>query len=1237
MKKFKDISLDLLRKIRKLLYIPKIIISKKYLVCPDNPHSIREYKDLAPEQDLTNASEYYKALDWALNNERIMNIAIAGPYGSGKSSIIRAYLKRHPELKYINISLANFLEYSESGSGELIDLGEGALELGILKQLFYKVNYRKIPQSRYRKLRSFKKRYVASGVLLIAILGIIFCMFVIPDFIKIVLLIVQNAEENFGLARKWIYIISGVSLLACFYFISNIIWRFSSRAKIKEVNIGSQATVSTDESRSDDSIFDRNMDEIVYFFEATGYNVVFLEDLDRFNSADIFVKLRELNTILNNYEVIRKRIVFVYAIKDDMFTEKERTKFFEFILPVIPIINATNSGEILLKKMSIDGDNTRMRFNITMDYITLISPFIDDMRILTNTYNEFLTYKYTLQGEQDLNLSDQLMFSLMVFKNIYPKDFADLQAEKGIVKEAFETKKIIINSEREKLENQKQELIDILESIDSDTLNNAFEIKVSMLYFMTNSQGIFRLTSTSLGQFDFFDIMQSDFDLNKLRGRNSVEYYYSSNSYTNNIDFDGNLLFAGDYDYISRYNYLVNGAPERKIEIQKQIEAFDKKIYELSALSLKDLIELYDAEELLPESVKKNRLLVFLLRYGYIDEKYPNYMNYFHANSITKEDMNYILSVRNREAESFEYPLSKVRQIVKRLLPYEFEQREIYNFDLMYFLLSSESEKEKLNLFFKQLANEKEDSWKFINEYVNRIENQEGFIKGLSKYWKGFWDYVFTNPVLLIEKKDNYLNLICTYAEEQYIQSMNENGNIAKYLIQDPDILLRMDIVPIAKIMKVIELCEVRFDKLEISGVNEELLDWIFQNNYYKITIAMLKNIIIHKSPEYHDEFMISCHSTIMKLAYTPLLDYINLHFKEYVDEIVLGIFTNTEESIEAVLDIIKRCEERDLIQILIQKEDVMLDQLERCDWEGADSNHIKTIWGMWIDNNKLNPNWENVTLYWHHNGADSTFIKYLTWGVEQLIQDEIVDATDPSMIAEIIKSDMEIDTFEKLMKKLSLTEFNIPLSKINQEHLSILIKLKYFKIIPDHISELRDLYPELVGESILVNKDSILEKLTDYILTKEDIEFLILSQDLNENDKLSFIYSMEPTECTTNIAMFLRGVNRKINEEWFSMAWDILETDKKYELFINQIEFLSNNEIAEKMDELDDDYKKFADRSRRHEERLADTDYNARLVEHLKRVDYITSSKVEEKTETNIITQERTTKKFITCWVKKA
>ena len=75
----------------------------------------------------------FQQLDWAFNERNIFNIAIAGPYGSGKSSIIQSYIRNHPELRYVNISLANFAEISEregDNTYELIDCEEDKLEVG---------------------------------------------------------------------------------------------------------------------------------------------------------------------------------------------------------------------------------------------------------------------------------------------------------------------------------------------------------------------------------------------------------------------------------------------------------------------------------------------------------------------------------------------------------------------------------------------------------------------------------------------------------------------------------------------------------------------------------------------------------------------------------------------------------------------------------------------------------------------------------------------------------------------------------------------------------------------------------------------------------------------------------------------------------------------------------------------------------------------------------------------------
>lgn len=79
------------------------------------------------------------------------NIALSGPYGSGKSSVIKTYLKKYPKTKYLSISLAAFSTPTKSVNGEddkttlladdwtLDDVDENVIEEGILKQLFYRV------------------------------------------------------------------------------------------------------------------------------------------------------------------------------------------------------------------------------------------------------------------------------------------------------------------------------------------------------------------------------------------------------------------------------------------------------------------------------------------------------------------------------------------------------------------------------------------------------------------------------------------------------------------------------------------------------------------------------------------------------------------------------------------------------------------------------------------------------------------------------------------------------------------------------------------------------------------------------------------------------------------------------------------------------------------------------------------------------------------------------------------
>ena len=152
--------------------------------------------------------------------------------------------------------------------------------------------------------------------------------------------------------------------------------------------------------------------------------------------------MREINTLVNNrLKNENKTLKFLYLLKDDIFSSKERTKFFDFIIPVIPVIDSSNSYDKILEMFSGE--------NIEESFLEEVSLFIDDMRLLRNISNEFKIYKGRL-GNINLNLNNLL--GIVIYKNLFPRDFSDLQLNQGFVYYLFSNEEKFIENERKKLD-----------------------------------------------------------------------------------------------------------------------------------------------------------------------------------------------------------------------------------------------------------------------------------------------------------------------------------------------------------------------------------------------------------------------------------------------------------------------------------------------------------------------------------------------------------------------------------------------------------------------------------------------------------------------------------------------------------------------------------------------------------------------------------------------------------------
>lgn len=157
------------------------------------------------------------------------------------------------------------------------------------------------------------------------------------------------------------------------------------------------------------------------------YDLVVIEDLDRFNNADIFVTLREINSLVNANAGVKRPIRFLYALRDDMFMNTDRTKFFEFIIPVIPIINSSNSIDKVLeqgKRLSLDK-------RLNPQFLREVSRYLNDLRLIQNIFNEYAIYVSNLEPEGETNLDANKLLAVLIYKNVFPSDFENLHRGKG--------------------------------------------------------------------------------------------------------------------------------------------------------------------------------------------------------------------------------------------------------------------------------------------------------------------------------------------------------------------------------------------------------------------------------------------------------------------------------------------------------------------------------------------------------------------------------------------------------------------------------------------------------------------------------------------------------------------------------------------------------------------------------------------------------------------------------------
>jgi hypothetical protein len=1207
---------------------------QKLLYKIEKPQSSElNYTSLSPiiiEQE--KSRHYMDALSWAIDNKStndIRNIALTGPYGSGKSSILKTFKtinRGRRDLKFLNISLATFKE--EKLTSPPLDGGTGGtqnkeqlkqIEISILEQIFYHEKDENVPDSRFKKIKHFSKweKIVLSSFFIVFVLSASFIF--VPDWIG-KLIFKDNIQllKTLSFLKIWVHYFS-VLILFIFlcYFVYKSVRIFSaitlSKLSIQNAEIGFGEAITK-------SVLNHHIDELLYFFKVTKYNIVVIEDLDRFYQTEIFTKLREINLILNSSEITKSlEIVFIYAVRDEIFTSKDRTKFFDFIVPVIPVINSSNSREILVTK------RTEYAYKLSDPFIEDISFFIDDMRLLNNTLNEFFLYKHNLSD----GLTHERLFAIITYKNIFPEDFSKLGSSEDfnctLVKK-IEGKTMLIKQQIFSIDEAISRANTEIERLGSLILVSVKELRY--LYILKAVENVphfnhFLDTKSSILPFDqvandefFFLLKQNELKINSGGNSRFLREFKQFRVIENSVD--------PQKSYIEREQEIIDFNSNKVGRLREMIKQLENdKVNRRNA----KLYELIRTDPTLLDLSVNNSLEIFLnivLRNAYITEDYMDYISLFHEGSITKSDHKYLISVKNGTKLDPAYNLFKIETVINRINLLDFKSTCVLNNDLLDFLLKNEGTyDEHVKYIYEKLKDESAESKGFIDGYIDISKEQNNFVKLLCSRWVGYWAYVSSHSVLTEQKKLEYLRNIINHGNIDDIEKMANSSDMREVILSHIDKLVLLGTLD-SQLKEVIMQLNLRFNKIGFdSGVSSEILEYIYKNNHYQINTDMLYGFMKKFEDVNDNEFYCQNYHS---LASAYCKTYVDVQINEYVENVYLKIGTNIIETESAYISLLNQS----VLNIgntkaLIGQVNTLISNLS--------SIEKSNVRDLLLLENKVLATWDNLLLQYDSldDGILSVaFVKFISipQNAEQLAQISIEELEKKESVSKLINAilcnnQIADDSYNTLLSVSSWESNDLPLGKLSHSKIRALIDkkqlgspLSYFDTLEGDNQDLR-IYLLEKNKSIFI--DNLGE---EPLLTPKDIQQVLKSDKFSMKEKGLVVeaFSFTNNEILSLILdLLISHIDFSLSNERMQniCLTKSLESNKRIDLFCSKIMNITPDIIERFLGSLGKPYTDIIDKEENVE--LRETPQNESLLRVLKKENYI--SKLNKKKGKLVIT----------------
>lgn len=1123
-----------------------------------------DFKSLAPRKDV-DLYAYKEAFDFVFSNKEIRNVAVTGSYGAGKSSVLESFkaVKRKeedaPEIKYLHISLAHFEKTVASEGKKMTDEQlEHQLEGKIINQLVHKITPENIPDTRVALRRKLDEESVINWSLGI-ITGIIASLYLI--FFQSMIGIATKKDIIGKLCSvlikpEWLMLAVVIEIMLIYLLIKYLVSaqmknRFFKKICIKNSEIELFGEDEDNDRSKSFSYFDRYLDEIKYLLLNSGIDVFVFEDIDRYNMNLIFEKLREINDIVNTNR--DEPIRFFYLIRDDIFVQKDRTKFFDFIIPVLPVVSGHNSFNMYLEYM---GEHSKLKRH----FLKQISLYIDDMRVLNNIYNEYQIYRKRLD-EISVGNSEEKIFSLVTYKNLFPEDFIRLQQGDGYIMDLFKQKEMMVSLQSESYRLEVENLEAAIEEEEENAKNILLRDKkeVDALYLELNR--VYRCNNKERGDYENL----TDFVVDIIQQPEEVEYKQGNAWYDAEDEINAAIKkMKKNPDYIKRREelerkeaYLSNKRQElyyQKSDFEDKQEAlkgitFQEFCNDVAFSTLQENITTYD-DGMWNEYNKKiseslyAELIQFLLVNGYVDENYGDFIVMFHGSDVCKEDKKYVRSVLDNEPLAYDYEIQKPSIVSEYLNEKNLQNKAAINLDMFIYYMNFGTEEQrqavvdaickwKAHEFVVMLLNNQcvhylewverlGDNWHTLFELIKANEVDEELLKLFATV---FFMCPYPYPFDIFNDEDFMFFDDVVFKDasifEQVLEHDQKNEHERKKLVQNfAENLLSLEWT--------IPYFEFDMNK------SKDFADAIYTNNLYEIKLPMIAQIlekyyeisVDENVSNLYDKIVYTCEKN--KNEQTYLYKYINNNMNEFIEMLIDSDF-KIQDSAKAILEMIEKADFEHQ-ESLIQHMDTIIDSVD--DVSNQSIENPLSVINRLIRHKKLAYTTQNIFTYYdlymdlkENDGdmiANDLLIEFIAGFPEGKIQfkrGEVARYRDKnedrisSLFVKICRSEaLSDEKYRSLTIGLNRAWINnAPPTDLPYDGVNILIEEDIIKMNEQVLPGMRERYPNHLKKYILDNiEDYVNKAINENTFVWQECLMVLRENVANEYKKKLLSYSTE-------------------------------------------------------------------------------------------------------------------------------